>query len=143
MDSKSAESSIHAKEVSFGDDHSSKICTIIAHSHLFTIPILPAFCIFRLSRPITVVHACTSIKPMTVQHFQKDKRLIWASKFTAARESVGNKQGTLLFDGHCQLPAPMAFYEVYFPKKDVWKWKEIKYPWAGHCHSHTLGIIRV
>lgn len=82
---------------------------------------------------------------MTVQHFQMEKYLIGASKSTdtSARESLGNKQGTLLFDGHCQLSSPMAFYEAYFPKQDVWKWKEIKYPWAGHCHGHTLGIMRV
>lgn len=143
MDSKSAESRIHAKEVLFGDDHSSKICIVIAHCHLVTIPILPAFCIVILSRQITVVQAGTSIKLMTVQQFQVDKYFIGACKSTAARESLGNKQGTLLFDGHCQLSAPMAFYEVSFPKQDVWKWKEIKYPWAGDCHSQTLGIVRV
>lgn len=144
MDSKSAESSIHAKEVLFGDDHFSKICIVIAHCHLLTIPILPAFCIFVLSRPITVVYASTSIKLMTVQHFQMDKYLIGASKSTdtSARKSLDNKHSTLLFDGHCQPSAPMAFYEVYFPKQDVWKWK-IKYPLAGHGHSHTLGVMRV
>lgn len=137
-----AESSIHTREVLVGDDYSPKICIVIAHHHLLTIPILPAFCIFIPSRPITAVHASTPIKLMTVQHFQIDKYLREASKSTdtSARESLDNKQGTLLFDGHYQLSAPMAFYEVHFPKQNVWKWKEIKYPLAGH--SNTLGTIR-
>lgn len=79
---------------------------------------------------------------MTVQHLQVDKCLREASKSTdtSPRESLDNKQGTSLFDGYCQLLAPMAFCEVHFLKQVVWKWKEIKYPLAGH--SHTLGIIR-
>lgn len=137
-----AESRIHTREVLFGGDFSPKICIIISHHHLLTIPILPAFCIFILSRPITTAHSSTPIKLMTVQHLQTNKCLGEASKSTdtSAREILYNKQGTLLFDEHYQLSAPMAFYEVHFPRQDVCKWKEIKYPLADH--NHTLGIIR-
>lgn len=142
-----AESSIHTREFLFGDDYSSKICIAIAHHHLLTIPILPAFCIFILSRPITAAQASTSIRLMTAQHFQIDKCLREESNTTdtSARESLNNKQGISLSDGHYQLSAPMAFYEVRFPKQDVWKWK-IKYPlgWSQSRSGHhqSLGLVR-